>query len=222
MKFSEQILQLAKKQRMNTDDRRNVFCILMTAEDYIEAFEKLNRLGIKDHRVIPTVIIHCCLSEKIFNPYYAVLAQTFCEGDRSYLLPIKFAIWDRIKDIQSHSNIQIKNLAQFLIHLISHRGQPLSILKVVDFAELDKPTLRLVRQTVLGLLLVSEHLFRQVFDRIASSYELKAFRESIRLFMHHFLLKGGSKSGVAENKMKLLKKRIEIADEALQTIDSLV
>lgn len=32
MKFSEQILALAKKQRMNTDDRRNVFCVLMTAE----------------------------------------------------------------------------------------------------------------------------------------------------------------------------------------------
>lgn len=32
VKFSEQILELAKKQRMNTDDRRNVFCVLMTAE----------------------------------------------------------------------------------------------------------------------------------------------------------------------------------------------
>lgn len=31
-KFSANILELAKKQRMNTDDRKNVFCILMTAE----------------------------------------------------------------------------------------------------------------------------------------------------------------------------------------------
>lgn len=31
-KFSATILELAKKQRMNTDDRRNVFCILMSAE----------------------------------------------------------------------------------------------------------------------------------------------------------------------------------------------
>lgn len=40
--------------------------------------------------------------------------------------------------------------------------------------------------------------------------------------MHHFLLKGGSKSGVAEDKMELLKKRIDIADKALQTVDSIV
>lgn len=31
-KFSEQLLELARKQRMNTDERRNVFCILMSAE----------------------------------------------------------------------------------------------------------------------------------------------------------------------------------------------
>lgn len=104
VKFSEQILALAKKQRMNTDDRRNVFCVLMTAEvsyrfsllilelsknwiyfqDYTEAFEKLHQLAIKDHRVIVTVIIHCCLAEKIFNPYYAVLSQKFCDVDRKY------------------------------------------------------------------------------------------------------------------------------------------
>lgn len=31
-KFSMELLELAKKQRMNTDERRNIFCILMSAE----------------------------------------------------------------------------------------------------------------------------------------------------------------------------------------------
>lgn len=30
--FSQKLLELARKQRMNTDTRRNVFCSLMTAE----------------------------------------------------------------------------------------------------------------------------------------------------------------------------------------------
>lgn len=30
--FSEKLLLLAKKQRMNTDTRRNIFCIIMSAE----------------------------------------------------------------------------------------------------------------------------------------------------------------------------------------------
>jgi len=86
--YSEQLLELARKQRMNTDDRRNIFCIIMSAEDYIDAFEKILNLLIKDQRVIVSVILHCCLSEKIFNPYYAVLAQKFCEFDRKYLVDL--------------------------------------------------------------------------------------------------------------------------------------
>ena len=131
-------------------------------QDYTEAFEKLLQLSIKDHKVIVSVIIHCCLSEKLFNPYYAVLAQKFCDFDRKYQLAIQFSLWDRIKDIKSLTNIQIKNMAQFGIHLIENGGQALSVLKIVEFGEMDKVTLRLVRQIVLGLLLGKESTCKQV------------------------------------------------------------
>ncbi|KAM4718024.1 nucleolar MIF4G domain-containing protein 1 isoform 2-T2 [Anableps anableps] len=39
--FSQKVLELARKQRMNTEVRRNIFCVLMTSEDYLDAFEKL-------------------------------------------------------------------------------------------------------------------------------------------------------------------------------------
>lgn len=41
--FSTKVLEVAKKQRMNTDVRRNIFCVIMTSEDYLDAFEKLLR-----------------------------------------------------------------------------------------------------------------------------------------------------------------------------------
>lgn len=218
--FSATILALAKKQRMNTDDRKNVFCVLMTAEDYLDAFEKLHHLGIRDHKVIVTVIIHCCLSEAVFNPYYAVLTQKFCDFDRKYQLAVQFALWDRIKDLASQTPVQTKNMARYLIHLIEHGGLALSVLKVIEFGELDKVTLRLVRQIMLGLLMGTETVCRQVFERIAPSAQLKAFKDSLRLFMHHFLLKGGSKSGITDDQMTLLRQRIRLADKALETVDS--
>lgn len=218
--FSATILELAKKQRMNTDDRKNVFCVLMSAEDYLDAFEKLHHLAIRDHKVIVTVIIHCCLSEKVFNPYYAVLSQKFCDFDRKYQLAVQFALWDRIKDLASQTPVQIRNMARYLIHLIEHGGLALSVLKVIEFGEMDKVTQRLVRQVVLGLLMGQELVCRQVFERIAPSAQLKAFKDSLRLFMHHFLMQGGSKSGVADDQMKLLRARIGIADKALETVDS--
>lgn len=218
--FSAQILALAKQQRMNTDDRRNVFCVLMSAEDYLDAFEKLLQLGIRDQKVIVTVLIHCCLSEKVYNPYYSVLAQKFCDCDRKYQLAVQFALWDRIREVGTMTAVQVKNMAQFIGHLVEHGGLALSVLKVVEFGELDKPTLRLVRMVVLGLLMGSEQVCRVVFGRLAPSAKLKAFKDSLRLFLNHFLMKGGSKSGVPADKMELLKTRVRIADRALETVDS--
>lgn len=41
LQVSSKILELARKQRMNTDVRRNIFCTVMTSEDFLDAFEKL-------------------------------------------------------------------------------------------------------------------------------------------------------------------------------------
>jgi len=43
---TQKLLQLAAAQRMNTDIRRAIFCIIMSAEDYVDAFEKHLRLGL--------------------------------------------------------------------------------------------------------------------------------------------------------------------------------
>lgn len=45
--WSAELLQLAAQQRMNTDVRRTVFCVVMGSEDYMDASEKLLRLPLK-------------------------------------------------------------------------------------------------------------------------------------------------------------------------------
>ncbi|XP_055528264.1 nucleolar MIF4G domain-containing protein 1 homolog [Wyeomyia smithii] len=221
--FSQQLQELARKQRMNTDDKRSVFCVIMSAEDYLDAFDKILRLAIKDQRVVVTVIIHCCLSEKDYNPYYSILSQKFCEYDRRYQLALQYALWDRLKDIHALKQASVRNLAKLLAHLIAEGGLALSVLKVIEFAEIDKVTLRLVRQIMLGILLLEEeNKCLQVFNRIAPSFKLKAFKDSLRLFLNHFLLKGSDKSSVPEEEMQLLQQRIGLAERMLDTSESRV
>uniref|UniRef100_A0A182MKL4 MI domain-containing protein n=1 Tax=Anopheles culicifacies TaxID=139723 RepID=A0A182MKL4_9DIPT len=217
--YSAQLLELARQQRMNTDDRRNVFCIVMSAEDYLDAFEKLLRLAIKDLRILVSVIIHCSLAEKEYNPYYSVLSQKFCDFDRRYQLAIQYALWDRLKEIHSLQQQQVRNLARYITHLIAEGGLPLSCLKVIEFAEIDKVNLRLMRQIMLGLLLLEdENKCLQVFSRISASNKLKSFKDGVRLFMHHFLARGSaSHSQLAEERVQLLQQRIKQADELLST-----
>ncbi|XP_047619217.1 nucleolar MIF4G domain-containing protein 1 isoform X4 [Phacochoerus africanus] len=83
---SAKILELARKQRMNTDIRRNIFCTIMTSEDFLDAFEKLLKLGLKDQqeREIVHVLVDCCLQEKAYNPFYAFLAGKLCDHERRF------------------------------------------------------------------------------------------------------------------------------------------
>lgn len=48
---AQKLVQLAVAQRMNTDIRRAIFCIIMSGEDYLDAFEKLLRLDLTGKQV---------------------------------------------------------------------------------------------------------------------------------------------------------------------------
>ncbi|KFO37302.1 Nucleolar MIF4G domain-containing protein 1 [Fukomys damarensis] len=93
---SAKILELARKQRMNTDVRRNIFCTVMTSEDFLDAFEKLLKLGLKDQqeREIIHVLMDCCLQEKTYNPFYAFLASKFCGYERRFQV-VEFSELDK-------------------------------------------------------------------------------------------------------------------------------
>lgn len=65
-------------------------------QDYLDAFEKLLRLGLKaqQEQEIIHVMMHCLLQEKTFNLYYAHLATHFCQADRKH----------QVTEFQSFSN----------------------------------------------------------------------------------------------------------------------
>ncbi|XP_023297218.2 nucleolar MIF4G domain-containing protein 1 homolog [Lucilia cuprina] len=220
-KFSEQLLKLAKQQKMNTEERRNIFCIIMSAADYIDAFEKILHLAVKDQRSIAYVTIHCCLNEKASNPYYAHLALKFCNYNRKYQLAFQFASWDRINEIDSLNKIQVRNLARFLQHLIINNGLQLAVLKIVDFLQLDKQSFALMKEICKGLLLSSEEQdLYQAFERLAKNTKLQQFKQSLRLFLQHFLLKEqGSTLKLSEEEMELLQKRVDYVDKLLAYVD---
>ncbi|EDW33171.1 GL24654 [Drosophila persimilis] len=220
--FADQLLELAKKQQMNTAERRNIFCIIMSAADYVDAFEKILHLSLKDQRAVAYVIIHCALNERRANPYYAHLALKFCQYNRKYQLAFQFATWDRINDIESLSKAQIRNLASFLQQLILSAGLQLSVLKVVDFMQLERLSFFFMREIMVKLLLASdERELQQSFERIAKNSKLQQFKQSIRLFMQHFLLQEEqlSKLKLKEEQQELLQQRVDLMDKLLAYVD---
>ncbi|XP_017789407.1 PREDICTED: nucleolar MIF4G domain-containing protein 1-like [Habropoda laboriosa] len=223
LNFDKKMLDLAQKQRMNTDTRRNIFCILMTAEDYLDAFEKLHQLGLKDQqeREIIHVLMHCCLQENKFNLYYAVLAEKLCEYNRKYQLTIQYTFWDKLKTLEMYGNKQLSNLAQFLTYLFIEKCLALSVLKVIQFTELDKHTMEFLRKIILEILLhENEQACLQVFERISVSPQLQTFRESLRLFINCFLIKNLDSHSILDKQKIMLKNRAVLVDKVLISHES--
>ncbi|KAM9232110.1 nucleolar MIF4G domain-containing protein 1 [Leptosomus discolor] len=221
-KVSSKIMELARKQRMNTDIRRSIFCVLMTSEDFLDAFEKLLKLGLKDQqeREVVHVMLYCCLQEKTYNPFYAFLANKFCEYERRFQVTFQFSLWDKIRDLENLSATAISNLVSLLAHLIRTKSLPLSVLKVIEFSELDKPKVRFLRQVLSMLLLKTDpEELSDIFVRISDNPNLGMLREGLKLFLTHFLLKNVQAQKSAEE-ASLLKERVELATKALQAKES--
>ncbi|XP_068091972.1 nucleolar MIF4G domain-containing protein 1 [Hyperolius riggenbachi] len=217
-KVSTKIMDLARKQRMNTDIRRNIFCVIMTSEDYLDAFEKLIKLGLKDHqeREIVHVLIDCCLQEKIYNPFYAFLASKFCEYDRRFQMTFQFSMWDKFRDMESLSSSTFSNLTQLLSHLIKKKSLPLSIFKVIEFSELDKVKVSFLRQILCKVLMEAEDDdLAVIFGKVSDNPKLGMLREGLKLFISHFLLKNIHTQKSAAD-AELLRQKSDIAVNALQ------
>lgn len=211
---NSKLLELARKQRMNTDVRKNVFLIMMTSEDYVDAFEKLMKQNLRDvqTREVIHVLVDCCVQERAYNPYYAYLGQKFCEYNRSYQVTFQYSFWDKFKVVGNLAPHSVVNLSLLIVHLIASRALSLAILKVVNFVELDKPSVKLFthlfRQLLSGY---STEITRNIFERISTVKELASFRQSLRIFIKHFVAKSSSTD---------VKERLNLVDSILGASDT--
>ena len=150
-----ELLAKAKGLRMNTEARRAIFCVIMGAEDFADALDRLLGLPLADkqEREIPRVLIECCLQEKAYNPYYETLATRLCERVRSHRLTLQLCVWDQIREIApTRRNLdgfnrdaagandkpkvsvrRIANLARFTAGLLVSGALAPTAIKVIDF-----------------------------------------------------------------------------------------
>ncbi|XP_020517345.1 nucleolar MIF4G domain-containing protein 1 isoform X1 [Amborella trichopoda] len=211
------LLQLAAAQRMNTDARRAIFCIIISGEDYIDAFEKILRLDLngKQDREIMRVLVECCLQEKVFNKYYAVLASKLCNHDKNHKFTLQYCLWDHFKQLDSIELRRSMNLAHFVAELLSTFTLSLAVLKSVDFTDPNSLTPRRVMHFRLFFEALFEHpdsLVWNMFSRIAGTPELEALRNGIELFIKQCVLK------VPSSEAQSLKLKFKVAKKALNNV----
>lgn len=101
----------------------------------MDAYEKLARLKLtgKQDREIVRVLLDCCLHEKVYNPYYTILAIQLCRMNHNHKFTLQYSLWDRYKDFDALTVPQISHLARFTAQVVVKHALSLAILKVVEF-----------------------------------------------------------------------------------------
>lgn len=150
------LLTLAQKMRMNTPLRRDIFVVMMSSSDAMDAFERLSRLDLKgkQDREILRVVLECCGQEKTYNEFYSELASLLCEHNRQHKTTVQFAFWDAFKtlDDEQFSNRRAINLARMLSHLVANFHVSLSVLKVIDMSAISDRMILFLATFFLALL----------------------------------------------------------------------
>lgn len=103
----------------------------MSSQDYIEASKRLLDLKIKRLEDIATVLVEVGLLESTFNPFYSLVSCKIAAEIPKFRVCLQFAIWDRLKQLDSFEPRKISNLAKFSGWLVSSEeaNSSLTILK---------------------------------------------------------------------------------------------
>ncbi|KMZ76084.1 hypothetical protein ZOSMA_107G00820 [Zostera marina] len=196
---TQKLMKLAASQRMNTDVRRAIFCIIISAEDYVDAFEKLLRLDLtgKQDREIMRVLVECCLQESIFNKYYVVLASKLCSHDKNHKFTLQYCLWDHFKELDTMELRRSMNLAKFVSEMLCSFTMSISILKTVDFTDPKKLTPR----WIVHFRMLFEMIFEKtdanvwnVFSRVATIPEQEVLSQNFEFFIKKFVISNNSSS----------------------------
>lgn len=210
---------IAKKQRMNTDVRRAIFVSIMSAQDYMDAFTRLEKLNLKNKQIveIPRVLIHCLVqdsNENGYNPYYGLLTRKLCEYQHHLGKSFQFLFWDIVKKFEEDSieeeeedadvdeDVRLRSIAsrgKFFGLLIAEHILPLDVFKHVPIISGLNNDGNLFVELILYQLLMNMAKKSEVKDKDSSGKRVISYRtdsicklleNSIKLENRSVILKG--------------------------------
>ncbi|ORX37365.1 armadillo-type protein [Kockovaella imperatae] len=157
----EAIMELARKQGMNTDIRRTVFLVIMTSEDFTHACDRLSALRFTpvQQREFVRVALHCCSVESKYNPYYTLILNHLCSESYDHRFTFQYALWDFIRtlpDLGKDDTHKGRNVARCLAYIIARSHVDLTVLKGIEWTSLDKRTTSFLTALVIKLVIASQ------------------------------------------------------------------
>lgn len=138
LKQHKDLAQSAIKFGLKTKLKQAVFCQIMSANDYLDAFTNVMQLKLQalEERVLCQIICKLASESKTFNPFFSLLAIQLCNFNSRFKFSFQVVIWDRLKDLPPGKSTI--NFAKFTAELVCKFSLSLALLKNVDFVKIGQ------------------------------------------------------------------------------------
>ncbi|XP_074599666.1 nucleolar MIF4G domain-containing protein 1 homolog [Brevipalpus obovatus] len=176
--------KLCSKLRLVTPLRKNLFKAIVTCEDYVECCQRLVRIGGRQFVEVVNVCLLLAQKEKQFNPFYVHLLHQLSLSDRKYKLAVIYNFRDRINDMERLKEIERNNLAQCMVELLKRNAIPITVLKTIQFGDLDRAHLEFLRQILNPILSLEEDQLVKILSKIKPK---DPFAKALKLFISCFI-----------------------------------
>ncbi|KAG9084328.1 suppressor of glycerol defect [Ceratobasidium sp. UAMH 11750] len=174
--MADQLVQLARRHGMNTEIRRNIFVVLVSSDDYVDACERLMQLELQEtqQREIIRVVLHCCSNERTYNPFYTLVAHHLCQKSHSHRITLQYCLWDFLRSLgetqvggaaisrdfdtsaDDVSDFTIANYAKAYAWWLARGSVTLTIFKPVEFLVLKPRSKQFLKSLFLQIIISSQ------------------------------------------------------------------
>lgn len=119
-------------------------------------------MRIKRLEDLASVLIEVNLQENCFNPFYSLVACKIAEEIPKFRVTLQFALWDKLKQIQSFDPRKISNLGKFYGWVLSSEEANCSLSFLKYFPDIS--SLRTEEDVFMKV------LFKELFKRSSKSW----------------------------------------------------
>lgn len=166
--------QFARQLGLNTDIRRSIFITVMSGADFETACDQLRKLHLKSNQKfeIPRVLIRCSGAQKLYNPYYTLVARRLISREPKLKRAFQYSLWNLFDKLRNEGDdgeedgnafqagsLELRSLinhAKMFGTLIAEDGIPISVLKDLNFAFLPDKLQQMAEVLLITVILGSQ------------------------------------------------------------------
>lgn len=169
---------------LNKPAEKTILSALLKVTDAVEASNILIGFGMNHCSDAMVVCFQVAIHEKTYNPFYYNVISSLCKFHRKYKMAAKFALQDKIRALGGMPKQRVSILKQLCFELVKNDAVPVTVLKSVEWANLDESTKEFLTYLLTSISKLPEEARLRI---MVKSDKRSTFAGTMRTFARCFL-----------------------------------